>query len=43
MASLGYKLPLLDYQEEEIAVPSVQMNLGHCRSIWRPIRSALLC
>jgi len=41
-ASLGYQPPLFPAQEEEIAVPSVQAHLRHCRQIWRETCSALL-
>ena len=38
-ASVGYLPPLFPSQEQEIAVPSVQLNL---RRIWRETRVALL-
>lgn len=34
-ASLGFLPPLFPSQENEIAVPLVQMHLCHCRRIWK--------
>lgn len=41
MASLGYQPLLFKYQEEEVGVPSVQVNLRHCRSVWRQVHTML--
>lgn len=40
--SLGYLPPLFPIQENDIAVPSVQAHIHHCRKVWRDARSALL-
>lgn len=42
MPSLGYQPPLFDFQEDEVVVPSVQVNLHHCRIVCRQICSAFL-
>ncbi|KAK7878585.1 hypothetical protein WMY93_030421 [Mugilogobius chulae] len=42
MVSLGYQPPLFPAQEQEVAVPSVQVHMRRCRSIWRTARAALL-
>uniref|UniRef100_A0A3P8NIY2 Gypsy retrotransposon integrase-like protein 1 n=2 Tax=Astatotilapia calliptera TaxID=8154 RepID=A0A3P8NIY2_ASTCA len=41
-ASLGYQPPLFPEQEAELAVPSVQHHLQHCRRAWTRTREALL-
>ncbi|KAK7891460.1 hypothetical protein WMY93_023423 [Mugilogobius chulae] len=38
----GYQPPLFPAQEQEVAVPSVQVHMRRCRSIWRTARAALL-
>ncbi|XP_016391990.1 5-hydroxytryptamine receptor 3A-like [Sinocyclocheilus rhinocerous] len=40
--SLGYLPHLFPVQENDIAVPSVQVHIHRCRKIWREARSALL-
>lgn len=42
-ASLGYQPLLFPALEAEIAVPSVQLHLRHCRWIWKETRAALFC
>lgn len=42
MAPLGYQPPLFEFQEDEVAVPTVQANLCRCRSVCKQVRSALL-
>lgn len=42
MGSLGYHPPLFEVQEDEVAVPSVQANMGRCRRVWRQVSAALL-
>lgn len=41
MASFGYQPPLFEFQEEEVALPSLQANLRHCK-VWGWVSSALL-
>uniref|UniRef100_A0A3B3HM41 Gypsy retrotransposon integrase-like protein 1 n=1 Tax=Oryzias latipes TaxID=8090 RepID=A0A3B3HM41_ORYLA len=41
-ASLGYSPPLFPSQELDLAVPSVQLHLQRCQSIWHQARAALL-
>lgn len=41
-ASLGYQPPLFPENETELAVPSVQHHLRHCRRVWQRVRRALL-
>ncbi|KAM3850576.1 A disintegrin and metalloproteinase with thrombospondin motifs 14-like [Diretmus argenteus] len=40
-ASLGYQPPLFPAQEVQLAVPSVQEHVRHCRAIWKDTRAAL--
>lgn len=42
MAAQGYQPPLFDYQEEEVAIPSVQANFCRCKSIWWQVNASLL-
>lgn len=41
MALPDYKPPLFNFQENEVAVPSVQANLLHCRDLWWQVHFAL--
>lgn len=43
MALPDYKPPLFNFQENEVAVPSVQVNLLLCRVLWRQVHFALPC
>ena len=38
----GFQPPLFPSQEEDVAVPSVQLHLRRCRRIWREARAALV-
>lgn len=40
-ASLGYQPPLFNFQETEVAVPSVRANLRCCRGVWRQVSATL--
>ncbi|XP_055730283.1 uncharacterized protein LOC129818443 [Salvelinus fontinalis] len=40
--ALGYQPPLFPAQEVEVAVPSVQDHMRHCRRTWRRARAAVL-
>lgn len=40
---LFYQLPLFDFQEDEMAFPSVWAKLHHCWTVWKQVRSALTC
>lgn len=43
MASIGYQLPLFEFQEGEVAVLSIQADLHHYRSVWIWVCSTLPC
>ena len=38
----GFQAPLFPSQEEDVAVPSIQLHLHRCRRIWREARAALV-